>query len=66
MAISNELSGDIATAILGTKPTPGRDIADLKETVLKVHSILQELSELDRKKSYSEAVVKSSEAGAGH
>jgi hypothetical protein len=66
MAISNELSGDIAAAILGTKPTSGKDIADLKETVLRVHSILQELSELDREKSYGETVVKSSEAGAGH
>jgi hypothetical protein len=65
MAISNELSGDIAAAILGTKTSAGRNISDLKETVLKVHSILQELSEQDRKKDHRE-IGKASEAGAAH
>jgi hypothetical protein len=50
MAISNELSGDIAAAILAAKHrTPG-ELYNLRETVLKVHSILQQLAHENRRR----------------
>jgi hypothetical protein len=50
MAISNELSGEIAVAILGRKLMSRREMSDLKETVLRVHSVLQKMSD-DEKSS---------------
>ncbi len=44
MAISNELSSEIAAAILVTKNKREGELNDLKETILKVHSTLQELA----------------------
>jgi hypothetical protein len=61
MAISNELSGDIAAAILGTRRTSGRNVSDLKETVLRVHSILQELSDKNRNAVATEQPAKTSD-----
>ena len=49
MAISNELSGDIATAILGRQKLSAGEMLNLKETVLKIHSTLQQMSERNRK-----------------
>jgi hypothetical protein len=43
MSIANELSGDIAVAILSAKSSTREKLIDLKETVIKVHYILQEL-----------------------
>ena len=43
MSIANELSGDIAVAILSERNCPREKMNDLKETVIKVHYILQEL-----------------------
>jgi hypothetical protein len=48
MAISNELSGEIAVAILGRKRMSPRQMSDLKETVLRVHSVLQKMSDDER------------------
>jgi hypothetical protein len=48
MAISHELSGEIAVAILGRKRMSPREMSDLKETVLKVHSVLQKMSDDER------------------
>ncbi len=45
MAISNELSSDIANAILAAKERSRGDLKDLKEVVLKVHSTLQQMTE---------------------
>jgi hypothetical protein len=50
MAISNELSGEIAVAILGRKRMSSREMSALKETVLRVHSVLQKMSD-DEKSS---------------
>ena len=61
MAIGNELSGDIAVAILGTKKA-GRNISDLKETVLKVHSILQQLSDKGQNNVANETPTKTLDA----
>lgn len=43
MAISNELSSEIAAAILAEKKTP-QELNQLKDVVLQVHSTLQQLS----------------------
>lgn len=44
MAIDNELSSEIATALLTGKERDARELNDLKETVIKVHSALQRLA----------------------
>ena len=54
MAISNELSSDVAAAILANKNSP-QELKKLKDIILEVHSVLQKMSEetradrLDRK-----------------
>ena len=44
MAISNELSSEIAAAILAKKGSP-EDLSKLKEVLLEIHSTLQRMSE---------------------
>ena len=44
MAISNELSSEIAAAILAEKKTP-QELNQLKDVILRVHSALQKMSE---------------------
>ena len=44
MPISHELSSEIATAILAAKDKSPNELRELKELVLKVHLILQELT----------------------
>jgi predicted transcriptional regulator len=44
MAISNELSSEIAAAILAEKKTP-QELGELKDVVLRVHTTLQQMSE---------------------
>jgi hypothetical protein len=44
MSISNELSSEIAVAILAVKNKSSRELGDLKEIVVRVHSILQGLT----------------------
>jgi len=44
MAISNELSSEIAAAILSEKKTP-EERNQLKDVILRVHSALQKMSE---------------------
>jgi len=43
MAISNELSSEIAAAILVEKKSP-QELKQLKEVILQVHSALQQMS----------------------
>jgi hypothetical protein len=43
MAIANELSSEIAVALLSTKKRSTRELNDLKEMVLKIHSTLQKM-----------------------
>ena len=43
MAISNELSSDVAVAILAKKNSP-QELKRLKEIILQVHSALQKMS----------------------
>jgi hypothetical protein len=47
MAISNELSSDVAVAILAKEKSP-QELNKLKDILLKVHSALQEMSEETR------------------
>jgi hypothetical protein len=44
MSIQNELSSDIAVALLTGKDRDPQKLNDLKQVVLKIHSILQEAS----------------------
>lgn len=48
MALANELSSEIAAAILTPKERSPRRLSELKEIVLKVHLTLQEMAEKDR------------------
>lgn len=45
MAISNELSGEIATALFAAKERSPRELHDLKDMVFEIHSTLQRLAE---------------------
>lgn len=47
MAISNELSSDVAVALLAEKKTP-QELNRLKDIILEVHSALQKMSEETR------------------
>ena len=47
MAISNELSSDIAVALLAEKKSP-QELRRLKDVILKVHSELQKMSANER------------------
>ena len=43
MSIGNELSSDIAAALLTAENSTFEELNGLKETVIKVHSVLHEL-----------------------
>ncbi|MGH9970129.1 MAG: hypothetical protein ACREBG_20365 [Pyrinomonadaceae bacterium] len=45
MAISNELSSEIATALFAAKERSPRELSDLKDMVFEIHSTLQQLTE---------------------
>jgi len=45
MAIANELSSEIAVALLLTKKRSPRELNDLREIVLKVDSTLQQMTD---------------------
>jgi len=47
MAISNELSSDIAAALLAERKSP-QELRRLKDVILKVHSELQRMSAGER------------------
>ena len=47
MAISNELSSDVAVALLAKKKSP-QELKKLKDIILEVHSVLQKMSEETR------------------
>ncbi len=47
MAISNELSSDVAAAILAQNKSP-QELQELKNIILQVHSALQKMSEETR------------------
>jgi hypothetical protein len=45
MAISHELSSEIATALLAAKDRSPRELEDLKKVLLLIHSTLQRLTD---------------------
>jgi predicted transcriptional regulator len=47
MAISNELSSDVAAALLAKNKSP-QELQQLKDIILQVHSTLQKMSEETR------------------
>jgi len=47
MAISNELSSDVAVALLAQNKSP-QELQELKDIILQVHSALQKMSEETR------------------
>ena len=56
MAISHELSGEIATALFAAKERSPRELNDLKEMVFAIHATLERLgrdARVDRAKSQS-------------
>jgi hypothetical protein len=57
MAISNELSSEIAAAILANKNSP-QELQRLKDVVLEIHSTLQKMSQ-DEHRSRLRAVAAS-------
>ena len=48
MAISNELSSDIAVALIAAIDKEPRHLSKLKEILIEVHSTLQQLTERSR------------------
>jgi hypothetical protein len=64
MAISHELSSEIAAALLAAKNRSPRELEDLRETLLVIHSTLQRLTEEERvARNESQPVVKKVAAG---
>jgi gas vesicle protein len=61
MAISNELSSDIAVAMLAAKNSSEKTRKELKETILRIHSLLQKMEEQARKTVMSRYVSNPSE-----
>jgi hypothetical protein len=45
MAISHELSSDIAAALFAAKERSPGELNDLKETIFKIHSTLERLAD---------------------
>jgi hypothetical protein len=65
MTISHELSSEIATALLAAKERSPRELEDLKEILLVIHSTLQRLGEDARvKRLRSQPAVKKVAAGS--
>ena len=68
MSIQNELSSDIAVALLTRRNTDPKKLNDLKEMVLRIHLMLQESVESESKRmqrlSKLAAEPRNSQAGA--
>jgi hypothetical protein len=65
MTISNELSSEIATALLSAKNRTPRELEELKEVLLTIHSTLQRLTdEKGASKIESQLQVKKQAAGS--
>jgi len=52
MAISHELSSEIATALLAAKDRSPREREDLKAVLLLIHSTLQRLTDEERRRHF--------------
>lgn len=65
MAISNELSSEIAAAILVEKKNP-QELNQLKDIILRVHTALQQMSEEARETRFKTRVRQSRPATERH
>ena len=64
MAISHELSSEIAAALLTAKDRSPRELEDLKQVLLIIHSTLQRLTENARERRLkSHVAIKQAAAG---
>jgi hypothetical protein len=64
MAISHELSSEIAAALLAAKDRSPRELEDLKEVLLIIHSTLQRLTDNARtERLKSHTAIKQAAAG---
>jgi hypothetical protein len=63
MALSHELSSEIATALLAAKDRSPRELADLKEVLLLIHSTLQRLMDDERRRQLQPRSAKQAAAG---
>jgi predicted transcriptional regulator len=61
MAISNELSSDVAVALLEQNKSP-QERKQLKEIILQVHSALQKMSEETRADRFNRQLKNKAEA----
>ena len=55
MAISNELSSEITTALLAAKDRSSEELSALKKILLEVHTTLQDMSERARAERHTSA-----------
>jgi hypothetical protein len=64
MAISNELSSEIATALLTAKDRSSEELTDLKNILLEVHTTLQDMTE--RARVERQASAQATKAASSH
>ena len=64
MAISHELSSEIAAALMAAKNRSPRELEDLKKTLLSVHTTLEELSDKEREIQQSQNARKQAAASS--
>lgn len=65
MAISNELSSEIAAAILAEKKNP-QELKQLKDVILRVHMELQKMSEDARARRFKTRSRSAANSGERH
>ncbi|HSS19714.1 MAG TPA: hypothetical protein VLL54_06545 [Pyrinomonadaceae bacterium] len=65
MAISHEVSSEIVAALLAAKDRSPRELEDLKETLLTIHSTLQRLNE-EAHTQPPQPAIKKATAGTQH
>jgi hypothetical protein len=64
MTIANELSSDIAAALVAAKAKHPDELNDLKQILLEVHSTLQKLKQETRnERAFSKVAADNSERG---
>jgi len=63
MAISHEVSGEIATALLAAKDRSPRELEDLKQVLLLIHSTLQRLTDETRRRQLKPRSARQATAG---
>ena len=65
MTLSNELSSEIAVAMLSTSSKSARELQALQEVIFRVHSILNDLDNQERTDRRREGTIPEKRIGAG-